>query len=256
MSEDIAKGRTVCFLFVDAESLDDFSLRVLEEPTNGKLILARSCSDSEMVILEAGQTNGRKVSIASFLDDFMPDIVRIHNPSSIHMLAVELSRHRKVPVHYDIMDDWDSFSRQPWGTSTSDWFIKNADIKTCVSQFISAQAYPTHIDVIPNAVTETFIARCRSKPRQQLFKDRPSVVYIGALWPDWIDWELIDRMVHALPTIDFIFIGALTGPINECHSTGSTGSADRLVAVRPNTKFISEIDHCEIGRASCRERVS
>lgn len=241
MTEELAKDREVCFLFVDTDGVEDFSVRKLEEPNASKLLLARSCSDEYVTFLEQDQAEMSAIPVASLLDDFKPEIVRIHNPSSIHMLLVDICRSRGVIVHYDIMDDWDSFSRQPWGVNTSDWFIKNSNIRTCVSQFISDQAPSESIKVIPNAITGKFIANCRNKPALCVDSERPTVIYVGALWPDWIDWELLGRMVRELPAIDFIFIGALTGPVNECHATGA---AKRSATAMPNARFISEIDHC------------
>ncbi len=39
---------------------------------------------------------------------------------------------------------------------------------------------------------------------------RPIVGFVGALY-EWIDWELIDRVVRALPECDFVFVGPHDG---------------------------------------------
>jgi glycosyltransferase involved in cell wall biosynthesis len=37
------------------------------------------------------------------------------------------------------------------------------------------------------------------------------IIYIGALWGDWFDWELLDRLAVALPHYAFVLIGDYHG---------------------------------------------
>ena len=53
-------------------------------------------------------------------------------------------------------------------------------------------------------------ARLSPRPRDVPAGGRPIVGFVGALY-EWIDWELIARVVRALPEYDFVFVGPHDG---------------------------------------------
>lgn len=37
---------------------------------------------------------------------------------------------------------------------------------------------------------------------------RKTVVYSGAIWPEWFDWDIMSYLIEMRPQYDFLMIGA------------------------------------------------
>ncbi len=245
LTEDLARGRTVCFLYVDDLSEEAFDGRIRSEPQAGTLLLARSLSAECIRLIYPENGHRPDYSIEQFIREFAPTLIRIHNPSGVHIPLVKLAKSLGIPVLYDEMDCWNEFSRQPWGERTADWFARNCDMISTVSHYLAAQHTPSHLAVIPNGVSAEFIATCRRLRERRPPPIYREAIYTGALWPDWIDWDLIEDLVIHLPNIHFTFVGAITGTQCEDHQTGAVSRAQTL-GQRKNVRFIAEIAHEEL----------
>ena len=45
------------------------------------------------------------------------------------------------------------------------------------------------------------------KTQRNLMK-RKTVVYSGAIWPEWFDWDIMSYLIEMRPQYDFLMIGA------------------------------------------------
>lgn len=239
MSEDLKKGRKVAFLYCDSHSEEKLFSRRQEEANPENLVLFRSLSTETLVCTT--DTSNDILSIEQLLRNVDPQVVRVHNPSKIHQPIVTACRRLGICINYDIMDDWDGFNQQPWGVGTSSWYVDAADVVTAVSGHIVRKLKRNNVLVIPNAVPDAFLSAAQAMPKLAA-SAHARAIYLGALWPDWIDWSLIRRMVLELPEVDFTFIGALKGPEGECHDTGSEKIAAELTS-GSTAVFLPEMDH-------------
>ena len=96
---------------------------------------------------------------------------------------------------------------------------------------------------------EDFQRRAREAPRPSDLprSGRPCVGFVGALY-EWIDWELVGRVVAGLPDLDFVFVG----PRNRSGRTaGGSSEAPNLffLGVKPYAEvpaYIAAFDACWI----------
>jgi hypothetical protein len=244
MSEDLSRGRHVWFICADPSTpLADCAGLAIEEPNRSNLHLGLSISPDRIVCASFDESALSILSAAQLIEHVRPDLVRIHNPCVIHQSMVQLAKSFCALVLYDEMDFWNGFAKQPWGKDTGKWFASNCDVVSCVSSVLASNHSHPDVVVIPNGVTEAFVAACRNAREQMLPKF--DVIYAGALWPDWLDWSLIEHTVRELNHLSFAFIGPQLGPRDEDHGTGAELRCQTLASL-DNVAMLNEVPHCQL----------
>jgi glycosyltransferase involved in cell wall biosynthesis len=136
------------------------------------------------------------------LEDYLPIIAGIRGLGGV--------------VVYDLLDDWDT-------ALGGQWYRKKIELSVVASsQLLSATAPRLlqrleHVSgrpvvLLPNAVNRLIFnpARCYQPP-----PDLPAAewyaIYVGALWGEWFDWELLVQSARAYPSAAVVVIGDYHG---------------------------------------------
>lgn len=245
--EDLKRGREVVFVCVSDTGLDSDQSYAME--SSDKLSLYK-LQDGILypTKIYRNQNQNRQISFKDFALEFCPDYVRAHNPVSDYLEYIDLFCQKKIPFVYDVMDHWDSFKAQPWGDHiTEQVYIDRSSMVFCITERLANSIKGKRTFVIPNAVSEDFFSR--SYDMGGLFEEQycsclyeKNVVYIGAMWPQWFDWELCLYLVSNLPTYKFTFIGSTTPPKDEIFESDIAQYEKKLKEFQ-NVSVISEVSH-------------
>jgi glycosyltransferase involved in cell wall biosynthesis len=140
-------------------------------------------------------------------------IAEFPHPAFLPPLA-EL-RSAGVEVIYDLIDDWRSSLGGDWYTvateqkylDTSDHILASA--RSLAKRLESMGASTVHY--VPNAVNRRlFVSKPYDRPA-----DMPSgeftIIYVGALWGHWFDWDLLLATAEAYPRAAVVVIGDYHG---------------------------------------------
>jgi glycosyltransferase involved in cell wall biosynthesis len=119
-------------------------------------------------------------------------------------------------ILYDMIDDWNS-SLGNWGFSPSieremirlgDGLMATAPILQEKLEEASQRTVLLH----PNAVNSRLFNPGRRYPRPDDLPDAAwSAIYIGALWGDWFDWDLLEAVARAYPQASLVVVGDYRG---------------------------------------------
>lgn len=121
---------------------------------------------------------------------------------------------RKVggSVVYDLLDNWDSALGGDWYSLAAERrLIALSDVLIATTPPLAARLAAMsgrEVTLLPNAVnTDLFDpGRCWERPAD--YPAAPwSMIYIGALWGDWFDWELLRRLAFAYPEAAVVMVG-------------------------------------------------
>lgn len=113
---------------------------------------------------------------------------------------------------YDAIDLWDgSLGAGWWDRSAEDRAIAGADLLLASSALLRddlARRSRRPVALLPNAVDlHRFDASVARPVPTDLRRGRPTVGYVGALWGDWVDLDLVERVARLLPTAAFDLVG-------------------------------------------------
>lgn len=144
------------------------------------------------------------------------------------------------------MDHWAGFARQPWGGAETELeYFKAAEAVVTITEQLAATVDHPAVHVIPNGVNDdllTLLAEAAAA-RRRLWP--PTVLYSGAMWPDWFDWPLVFETVAGLPQLRFIFLGALSATPDEDDGRPVREYGAKLADL-PNVRIIEEVPHDQI----------
>ncbi|WP_342219560.1 glycosyltransferase [Rickettsiella endosymbiont of Miltochrista miniata] len=189
-------------------------------------------------------------SLEELTATFKPDYIRAHNPVDLYLGYLEFINKKNIPFIYDQMDYWEAFSVQPWGDKyVEEQYIQSATHITTISQYL--------INLLPkekpkllleNAVSNQFIQRIEeSKHEKVINNNSKNVLYIGAIWPSWFDWDLSIYLVRKFPKYNFTFIGAVTSTIDENDGVDTVKLAEELGS-HSNVTMLPEILHTDLAQ--------
>lgn len=117
-----------------------------------------------------------------------------------------------TPVVYDAIDVWDGTLGAGWfAPSAERELIRRADALVASSTLLHdelARATGRDVALIPNGVDRTVFDPSIATPvPPDLKRGTPTVVYVGALWGEWVDLDLIAAVARQLPDATFNLIG-------------------------------------------------
>jgi glycosyltransferase involved in cell wall biosynthesis/2-polyprenyl-3-methyl-5-hydroxy-6-metoxy-1,4-benzoquinol methylase len=161
------------------------------------------------------------------IDLFNPDLlIKSHDRQKLLMAIAEFPhpnfikpmlslRSYGAKTVYDLIDDWKSCLGGDWYNES----LERELIDACDLLIASAQNLQTRLAanseqevlLVPNAVNQRIFKR-ESYPRpQDLIEGSPILMYIGALWGEWFDWELLVLIAKSYPQAQTIVIGDYQG---------------------------------------------
>ncbi len=119
-------------------------------------------------------------------------------------------------VVYDLIDNWDSSLGRGWYLRKVEEEILNIADLVCVSakelRGSIEQVSSQEIIDLPNAVNPTIFDRAKVYPRPpELEKCELIITYVGALWGDWFDWDLLWRVCEEYSSASVLVIGDYKG---------------------------------------------
>ena len=118
----------------------------------------------------------------------------------------------EVPVLYDAIDAWDGALGSGWyQAATEDALALRASQLIASSTLLRdelAQRAGRDVALIPNGVDlRVFDATVSHAAPADLRRGSPTVVYVGSLWGEWVDLDLVAAVARALPNATFNLIG-------------------------------------------------
>ncbi len=131
----------------------------------------------------------------------------------LHIFEATTKLSIKPTLVYDYIDNWNSSLGGEWYSIDIEekfFDISNKLIASANSLQEELQIKSKRdVKLVPNAVNTTLFnpeisyERPNDLPKNNL----PIALYIGAMWGEWFDWELIDYCVKTLTSVNFVFIG-------------------------------------------------
>jgi glycosyltransferase involved in cell wall biosynthesis len=247
--EDLRRGREVAFVCVSptdlaqVQALDEDALYTrcacfhFDAESGGRLVpLTRHAR-----AMAYGAT-----SLDELLATWRPDYIRSHAPLEVFLPLLEKLQAGGVPLLYDQMDMWSAFAVQPWGSSDAEQhYFELADAVTTISNFMVERApRGVNVHLLANAISSTFLSAVAPNGNGLPPDDAgvKRILYMGAIWPDWFDWELAYHMAENRPAYHFTFIGSTTASADEDDGRQTQRLAARLAAY-PNVSMIDEVPH-------------
>jgi glycosyltransferase involved in cell wall biosynthesis len=136
------------------------------------------------------------------LADYLPVIENIHAVNGL--------------VIYDLLDAWDTSLGGDWYNSqVEQHFIEGSDLLFATVEGLAerlASRTDKKVHLVPNAVNDYLFNPERSYDRPE---DLPAgdwtIIYIGALWGEWFDWDLLKKISIKFPHADLVVIGDRMG---------------------------------------------
>ena len=248
LEEDLKKGHEVVFIFESlAETECMLSFRLYNNPKLKLVIRDKYSGAFEAMNLQAQDI----ISEDYLLDVWKPDYIRSHNPVGSYIELLKRCKEKNIPHLYDQMDYWDGFPVQPWGECTEDAYIDFAVRNTTISNWIvvkNSLKTTKPFTIIPNAIKESFAEKLfvpYSDVEQRNILSRKTVVYSGAIWPEWFDWNIMSYLIEMRPQYDFLMIGAYNPSSDEDDGRNVKEIVARLKEF-DNVTFLGQISHMEL----------
>lgn len=154
-------------------------------------------------------------------------------------------RHAGGAVVYDLLDRWDSSLGAPWYSpavertviALSDVLVATAPVLAARLQAMSGR----DVALLPNAVNTHLFTPDRPFTRPDDYPRAPwSMIYIGALWGDWFDWELLRRVAVAYPEAAVVLIGDYRGQM------ASPPANVRFLGLKPQAAVPAYLAHADV----------
>jgi ubiquinone/menaquinone biosynthesis C-methylase UbiE/glycosyltransferase involved in cell wall biosynthesis len=119
-------------------------------------------------------------------------------------------------VVYDCIDDWTTSLGGTWySEETERRIIAASDVLVGTAALLQERLMKIsgrRAILIPNAVNTDLFRRGAAHPRPADLPPSPCVIcYVGALWGDWVHWDLLRKVALAYPAADVVVIGDYHG---------------------------------------------
>lgn len=151
-----------------------------------------------------GILTGKKLgAIVEFpLEEFHPLIQKIKS--------------KKGRILYDLMDDWETSLGGTWFSSESEKKIASeGDVLAAATAGLRKKLYKLTnraVALLPNAVNDHIFNPTRNFERPLDIPGYGKIItYIGALWGEWFDWDLLFQAARENPAVTFCVIGDYRG---------------------------------------------
>jgi glycosyltransferase involved in cell wall biosynthesis len=159
-------------------------------------------------------------------------------------IAKDVKR-RGGQIVYDLIDEWNT-------SLGGDWYSEAVEQQVVDRSDILMASAPSLVDrlekasgrealLVPNAVNLHLFNRETSYDLPpDLLSDSPRILYIGALWGEWFDWVLLQKIAQAYPQ------GSVT-VIGDYHGQCSYDEPNlRFLGLKPQTVLPAYLQHADV----------
>lgn len=146
-----------------------------------------------------------------------PVIAMIEFPLPDYLPLAKLLRDEfRAAIVYDLLDDWNTSLGGKWYTPeveeqtihASTHLVATLPQLACRLENISGQKAL----ILPNAVNARLFNPLKAYPHPiDLPAGKRILVYVGALWGDWFDWDLLEYLADSHPEAQIVLIGDYRG---------------------------------------------
>jgi polysaccharide pyruvyl transferase CsaB len=148
-------------------------------------------------------------------------------------------------VVYDLIDEWNTSLGGDWySVETEQRIVDQGNVLVA-----SAPSLVEHLEdlsgrsalLLPNAVNLKLFDRAQQYDEPaDLPPGDPRILYIGALWGEWFDWELLQKMAQAYPDSAVTVIGDYRGqcPFEEANV--------HFLGLKPQTTLSAYLQHSDV----------
>lgn len=160
--------------------------------------------------------------LEAFLQQYgdLPLRVLVEVPWDEHLPVLKRLRVAGARVIYDLMDDWHTSLGEGWyNAAAEETIIANADALVATAPALQGyleQRAGRPVTLLPNAVNPNLFDYRRPYPRPA---DLPAaewtILYAGALWGDWFDWDLLVQIARHYPAASVVALGEYAGQCRE-----------------------------------------
>lgn len=251
LEEELQRGRKVAFIYLSDSEIDNMVNYELSK--NDKLILVRYNVKDEMLIPEnttARHMFNRPINVYDFVNMWKPQFIRSHNPVSEYVPILQFAVNKGIPHIYDQMDYWDDFPVKPWGDNGEKIYIDLATECTTISNWLQKNTVTNKsLKVIPNGIKQAFVNELKCEDLNEILiksrKQEKIVLYVGAIWPSWFDWNIVEYIVNKRSEYRYIFIGPYEASKEEDDGRNVKQKV-KLLSENKNVEFLGQIPHHEL----------
>jgi glycosyltransferase involved in cell wall biosynthesis len=166
--------------------------------------------------------NSQEFAAASFWDRYGPSLegkplsVLVEFPLQEYLdLANDLKQYGGLVI-YDLIDDWESSLGGAWyAKSIEESLIQVADHLVATAPILAErleQRAGREVVLLPNAVNTDLFNPHRTYLRPpDLPTGEKTILYIGALWGSWFDWDLVSGLASHYPQANVVLVGDYHG---------------------------------------------
>ncbi len=123
-------------------------------------------------------------------------------------------------VIYDLLDDWNTSLGGDWYSfDIEKQVIEHSQVLVATEESLLERLEVLSqrpAALLPNAVNSLLFDPNHPHPRPEDFPDGEwAIIYIGALWGEWFDWELLTGIAMAYPQASVVVIGDYRGQCSQ-----------------------------------------
>lgn len=173
------------------------------------------------------------------------------HPSLLSVIDVLKSRFKdRITTVYDYIDNWQTSLGWEWYNEAIEHrFIRQSDVLVASAKTLQerlAERSGRNVALIENAVNDRLFFRQSSLDRpSDLPKGRNIVLYTGAMWGDWFDWDLLCACAKRLPSFDFVMVGG----VNPARQTEISQELENVhfLGLKPQRELPAYLLHANVG---------
>ena len=137
-------------------------------------------------------------------------------PLADFLPLIEALRLHEALLAYDCIDAWDTGLGAGWySQEIEDQIIDRSDLLLATEASLQHRLEEhagRSVTLLPNAVNARRFNPDRPLPRPpDLPEGNRILIYHGALWGDWFDWDLVEDILRQFPADDVVLIGDYAG---------------------------------------------
>lgn len=179
------------------------------------------------------------------LIDRLPTIGLVEFPLGDFLPLVEAIKKSGGIVVYDLLDDWTTSLGGEWYSPDVEKAIVDAsDVLVATAPTLARRLARTSGRMpvlIPNAVDSALFDRRTGYERPaDLPRGKPTILYVGALWGDWFNWDLVLRIARAYPRAAVVVIGDYRGQCPGCEPNLC------FLGLKPQTSLPAYLAHADV----------
>ncbi|MBI3921671.1 MAG: glycosyltransferase [Armatimonadetes bacterium] len=175
----------------------------------------------------------------------------------LSQVVTETIRDLGARVVYDCIDLWPEFARMDlrhgvdigYDEETEREVASQADLVT-----VSARSLRTHLRklcgkrlpvlYLPNALDFAYAERTRAERPLGLPKADRVFGFVGSLWGEWLDWDLVSQLAQLRPRWQFVFVGPRATAVDARFARTKNVL---LIGEKPHTTLHRYVDHFDAG---------